>query len=445
MCDTLVATGNVTADGITLFGKNSDREPNEAHYLCYIPAETHPDGSNVKCTYLEIPQVQKTYSVLLAKPFWIWGAEMGANECGVVIGNEAVFTKVPYEKSRGLIGMDLLRLALERADSAEKALTVITDLIARYGQGGNCSFQHTLYYHNSFILADPYNAWVLETAGRHWAARRIEGVYTISNGLTIGKTWDLASPDLVAHATKKGWCSGAGDFHFTRCYSDFLYTTFSRCKTRRDQTMELLTSRQGSITPSWIMQVLRDHGKNGETGWRPDKGLTGATVCMHAGFGPARGSQTTGSMVCHLHPDLPTHFVTATAAACTGIFKPLWLDIEIPEMGPMPAGTYDSSTLFWRHESLHRETLRDYDTRILLYQGDRDGLEHEFVSGALNRLGSGPSERGLFSTRCFADANAAELKWLERIKHKKLRKRNNIFYTLAWKHFNRKARMTDLS
>ena len=30
MSDTIAATGSATADGNTLFGKNSDREPNEA-------------------------------------------------------------------------------------------------------------------------------------------------------------------------------------------------------------------------------------------------------------------------------------------------------------------------------------------------------------------------------------------------------------------------------
>src|SRR5512136_2449894 len=152
MCDTVVALGNVTADGITLFGKNSDREPNEAHQLLRVPAAEHPPGSAIQCTYLEIPQVAHTYEVLLAKPFWMWGAEMGANEHGVTIGNEAVFTKVPYDKEPGLIGMDFLRLALERAQTSEQALHTITALLETYGQSGNCAQGHPTYYHNSFLI-----------------------------------------------------------------------------------------------------------------------------------------------------------------------------------------------------------------------------------------------------------------------------------------------------
>ena len=37
MCDTIVALGSVTADGMTLFGKNPDREPNEAHHVIRMP------------------------------------------------------------------------------------------------------------------------------------------------------------------------------------------------------------------------------------------------------------------------------------------------------------------------------------------------------------------------------------------------------------------------
>ena len=91
MCDTLVATGEVTADGVTLFGKNSDRPPNEAHHVPRIPAAEHPPSSTVTCTYIHIPQTPHTYALLLAKPCWTWGGEMGNNEHGVTIGNEGVF------------------------------------------------------------------------------------------------------------------------------------------------------------------------------------------------------------------------------------------------------------------------------------------------------------------------------------------------------------------
>ncbi|MCJ7551237.1 MAG: C69 family dipeptidase [Anaerolineae bacterium] len=420
MCDTIVATAEVTADGTTVFGKNSDREPNEAHHLTRIPAADHPAGSRVKCTYIHIPQVRHTFAVLLAKPFWMWGAEIGANEHGVVIGNEAVFTKVPYEKEHALTGMDYLRLALERASTAREATTVITELLAEYGQGGNCGFQRRSFYHNSFIIADPHDAWLLETAGYHWAARHIRGVYTISNGLTIDNEWDLASPDLVTHAVRNGWCKGPDDFSFARCYSDSPYTEFSSLRGRRGRTTDLLSSQQGNITVATVMAALRDHGVEGDGAWCPDKGLTGASVCMHARFDPVRGSQTTGSMVSHLHPDHPTHFVTGTAAPCTSIFKPIWLDGQLPDMGPVPAGTYDPATLYWRHEDLHRATLLDYAPAIQLYQAERDTLEEEFLTGALELAPCTAPERGAFASRCFSDADAAEVRWLERLSNAEL-------------------------
>ena len=112
--------------------------------------------------------------------------------------------KIPAEKEKKLIGMDLLRLGLERARSAQEAVQVITQLLEQHGQGGNCGFQHALYYHNSFLMADPNDAWVLETVGEHWAAKQVKGVYSISNCLTIGKDYDLAirSPG--------GFCFGKG-------------------------------------------------------------------------------------------------------------------------------------------------------------------------------------------------------------------------------------------
>lgn len=439
MCDTLVAVGAATADGATLFGKNSDREPNEAHHLVRIPAARHAPGSMVRCTHREIPQAGETYEVFLAKPFWIWGAEMGANEHGVTIGNEAVFTKVPYDKGPGLTGMDLLRLGLERARSARAALEVITSLLDSHGQGGNCGFQRRSYYHNSFIIADPHEAWVLETAGREWAAERVEGIRTISNGITIGGRWDLASDNLVAYAVERGWCRGRRDFHFGRCYSDPIRTRLNCCRERQARTTAILEAERGRITVATAMRALRDHGSTAGLDWDPAPGLAKATVCWHAGFGPVRAYQTTGSMVSHLGPGVQTHYATGSAAPCTGVFKPVWLGADWPDMGPVPAGTYDAAAIFWRHEDLHRAVLRDYAASLALYRQERDDLEHRFVEGAQARQAHAPAAKTVYMAACFAEASAAEERWLERLMARAIPPRQGPLYAAAWRDFDRRA------
>ncbi len=141
MCDTLVALGTHTADGAVWFAKNSDREPGEAQLVEVVAGADHPSSSDVRCTYLSVPQAPRTHTVILSRPFWMWGAEMGVNEHGVAIGNEAVFTRMPYRRDGVLTGMDLLRLALERSGSAEQAVETIVALLYDHGQGGRCGYR----------------------------------------------------------------------------------------------------------------------------------------------------------------------------------------------------------------------------------------------------------------------------------------------------------------
>jgi len=63
----------------------------------------------LQCTYTQIPQVEQTHAVVLSKPAWMWGAEMGANDQGVCVGNEAVWTREPVAPGEALLGMDLVR------------------------------------------------------------------------------------------------------------------------------------------------------------------------------------------------------------------------------------------------------------------------------------------------------------------------------------------------
>jgi dipeptidase len=440
MCDTFVALGNATADGTVILGKNSDREPNEAHEIRIYPACEYPDGGQVQCTYISIPQVRHTNAVLLAKPFWIWGAEMGINEHGVAIGNEAIFTRVPYETGPGLTGMDYLRLALERAESAWEALYTITDLLEKHGQGGSCGFTHPFYYHNSFLIADSKEAWVLETAGRQWAAEKVKSVRSISNAATIGSTWDLASDDLVKYAMDRGWCRGRGDFHFARCYSDIPYTILSDARSRQNRTTRLLEENRPYVSLRDAMQILRSHSfrHSHSADLHLDRPLLGATVCMHAGAGRVRGSQSVGSMVAHLANGLPGAWLTGTSAPCTGIFKPVWMDAGLPLEEPPLTGRFDPACLWWRHERLHRAVLRDYSNRIGLYAVDRDQMEEEFLRRAA-ACGASPQARLALSADCFQAADQASADWLERVECHPLKNSSRFYYQKAWKHWDHEA------
>ena len=196
MCDTMVALGTATKDRNVIFAKNSDRQPNEPLLTIRIPRRRYPEGSKVKCTYITIDQAPETYEVLLMKPSWMWGAEMGCNEYGLNIGNEAVFTRVK-QGPPSLLGMDMVRLALERCRNSEEALHFIIELLEKYGQGGNCGYEKKFVYRNSFLIAARNSAWVLETAGEFWAAEKVKDVRAISNRLSIGRDFDLAHPDLA--------------------------------------------------------------------------------------------------------------------------------------------------------------------------------------------------------------------------------------------------------
>jgi dipeptidase len=424
-----------------IFGKNSDREPNEAQALEFHPAQTHPAGQMVKCTYLEIPQARETRAVLLSRPFWMWGAEMGANEKGVVIGNEAVFTKMPLDRKGRLIGMDLLRLSLERADTAEQAVETMIQLLADYGQGGICGLEEKrMTYHNGFICADPKGAWVLETAGPLWARRKVDGFASISNGLTIGEEFDACHPDTIKTAKQKGWLKSGETFDFSRCFADWFYTTFSASRNRQSRSFSLIREReaekkgQGIDVPS-ALRVLRDH--QGDA-YRPDGHLLCDRLCAHAANRLSRNAtQSTGSLVAHLKAELHTFWATGTSAPCTGIFKPVWFGPSpLPDIGPTPEGTFHPDVLWWHHEKLHRSVLLDYTTRIEAFREERDVLEGGFLDKA-GKVGSDQQEA--LTEEAFAQARDATDRWTEQVRGLPIERRAGWIYRRFWSRQNRRA------
>jgi dipeptidase len=333
-CDTLVATSTGTADRSVIFAKNSDRLPDECQHLRIYPARDWAEDATVRCQYLTLPQVRHTYRLLGSQPFWLWGFEHGLNERGVVIGNEAIWTTAPRQKV-GLLGMDLIRLGLERGGTAREALDVMTALLEKHGQGGSPRHNDpkATCYDSSFILADPREAWVLETSGRDWVARRIKGVYSISNSPCLGSDFDLASKALRARDR----------LDFARDLGEYTEHPQSSGQTRCKRSRHLLEERAGRITVPAMISMLRDHGGAADA---KAPGTFGPTLCVHPGTG-----QTAASMVAHLHPDGIVAWCSLVTP-CISIFLPFFVDASVPEALAQGAETFAPASPWWRIKRL---------------------------------------------------------------------------------------------
>jgi dipeptidase len=383
MCDTFI---KITSDKL-IFGKNSDREPNEAQAIVRFPRR-EPTEKKLRCTYIEIPQVALTHEVILSKPFQMWGAEMGANEHGLVIGNEAVFTKIGFQKkNQGLTGMDLLRLALERCDSADAALELMIQLLADYGQDACGGYRNRrFFYHNSFLIADRHTAWVFETAGPHWVAKKIQGHYAISNGLTLDSDYDRISPQAEDYAKARGWSKKGEPFSFAKAYSDWFYTRMSKCKLRRTYSTQAIQNNP-ELDALSAMQILRQHGDEPENHFDPSHGGTG-NVCMHS-TGPTNPSQTTGSMVFELPLDgsAPIVWLTGTSMPCLSVYLPFFFGgktLLTPDW-PQPGSKPDES-LWWQAERLHRKIALNYARGRQLIVTDLQGMQEEWAQNVAVKI-----------------------------------------------------------
>ena len=328
MCDTLCLLG----DGVTLFAKNSDRPVTEAQVV-----EAHgrrSGGGQLRTQYLEIDDTGAA-ATILSRPAWLWGAEHGVNEHGVAIGNELVDTvDDPRLVPPALLGMDLVRLGLERARDATEAVDVITTLLERHGQGGVGDEVHGLAYWSSFLVADARVAWVLETSGRRWAARPLVGGGAISNRLTLRSDWTRASADVAPGTDVDSWRDPG------------VATGFADGRLAASQAFVARATPPGrGRDPRSAAAHLRDHGSGpwgapGSAGPVVDPPAdvlpdgTGVTVCMHVRDFEA----TTASMVAELVAEGtgPRRAWVALGNPCASVFVPVALFAAGSTPGAVP-------------------------------------------------------------------------------------------------------------
>ncbi|MCD9623828.1 hypothetical protein [Rhabdothermincola salaria] len=327
MCDTV---GQVQPTR-TLFAKNSDRPAGEPQVIEAFGART--PGSTLRTQYLEIAD-EGALPVLGSRPDWLWGLEHGVNAAGVAIGNEKVWTTRDGDARRpALIGMDLVRLGLERARRADEAVEVMVELLEAHGQGGVADAIDDEAYYSSFLVLDGRGGWVLETVGRTWAAKPVDGAAAISNRISLGTDWTRASADLAP----------GDDFDALR------EPAWGPVADVRLACTLPAVAEEGPLEPADLAGLMRHHGTRpwGAPGVgaatdleplpSPDVGPdgTGITVCMHL-----RGYQATAaSMVAELpgtsdpdfHADAPpVRAWVALGSPCASVYVPVWVTDGVP-------------------------------------------------------------------------------------------------------------------
>jgi secernin len=302
MCDTLCAPG---PRGM-VFAKNSDRPPGEVQ-IAWPFGRRATAGCTLRTQYLSIGDVG-AHAALLSCPTWLWGAEHGVNEHGVAVGNERVSTTHDAAAARpALIGMDIVRLALERARSAPEAVDVIAGLLETYGQGGIADAVHQQAYDSSFLVADPAQAFVLESAGSDFAVAPYPTGVAISNRITLE------------------------DFDRYRDAEED--TAFADVRLAASRRFLAAATDSGGLTSAATAAHLRDHG-TGPWGMPGTDGpveppparvgtdSSGITVCMHV----RDAVVTTASMIAELPTDLaagaPVRVFVAAGSPCASIYVP---------------------------------------------------------------------------------------------------------------------------
>ena len=226
-CSGFAAGRKATKNGHTLCCYTSDGISDFRVRL--IPAADHAEGEEYVIDYNgidggfghdargRVPQVPHTYK-------WFDSEVPFANEKQVFISENTCASR---EEMSNLSHDDTLidwhtlpAIALQRAESARKAVKIMGSLIDAYGFRGAAE---------SFLVSDPNEVWVFETVGDSslWVAERMpeDCVIFHANRLRIGEIdfTDgenfLYSDKLVSNALEKGAYTEGEPFNFEKIYS----------------------------------------------------------------------------------------------------------------------------------------------------------------------------------------------------------------------------------
>ena len=199
-------------------------------------------------------------------------------------------------------------------------------------------------YDSSFLIADPAQAFVLDTSGTDFAAAPFPRGTAISNRLSVGSDWTRGSPDL----------DDGDDFGRFRDPDAPTDSADLRLAASR-RFLDGQRAGAGGLTPAATAAHLRDHG-NGPPG-RARRRRAG-TVCMHL---PGR-SVTAASLIAVLPTDLaagaPLRAYVALGSPCVSIYVPAFVRTAA---GPPPFVPRELSNeaMWWAADALRQRVEAD--------------------------------------------------------------------------------------
>ncbi len=383
-CTTILVGRSLTADGSLIHAHNEDMGNEAVGRLWAVAPSSHPQGETLSVPYVELPHAESTYG------YWASGNAQGAaglgtseqirpydsvlvglNRQGVSMSCNWAYSREENREGAGIRRYAIRQLLLERATSARHGVEILGELIDEYGQadwGG-------LIYH----LADPREAWVVETTTRNWVARRLrdDEIRVTANRFRIGSDYDLASDTLISHALAEGWLpSPDAKLDFAKIYGRPGKMDQPYDSRREQRAMRLLGGKAGAIAPEDLFVVLRDRYEGTEHYTPPQRGpVWREDLDRNPSLSRTISTNLTQStFVAHLRGDLP---VSVGAVMWLGLatpsyagYFPLYAGGVDPEGGgrndPLPA-EFSSSALeasddsaWWLFRRLQRTADRDY-------------------------------------------------------------------------------------
>lgn len=377
--DMMVARGSSTVDGSTLFAHNCGKRPGEDFALQLVPGRSFAHGETLQGQFVRLPQVRQTLTVLGTQPAGGWGYDHGINGAGVAIGRTSHQSKL-IAGGPVLTGADLVRLALERARTAQQAVDLITDFVERQGQGRFTGCPAPLC-DTGFLVADPREAFVIEAAGRHWVCQEIAQVRAMSDVSGVRQDWNRISRGLAAHAIEQGWWPGDGSkLDFAGALSEEPVGQDSALR-RWGRATLMLQQQAGHIDTAFLRRLLGDHYESMQSEVDPFATVPGPVpLCQH---GTGRGWYTAASLVAALSadPDRLTPAWCAFGPPCITVYFPIFLEGDLPA-GFAPSAESVGSLVGRLNEMLRQrpEELPLLSETLARLQGRFDQEAEEFAA-----------------------------------------------------------------